>query len=71
MSDEGKEGQTYKMKEKQVGRKAKATVVDDEFFKLSEMSRFLDQEDQKESRRQQEENLRKACTVLFKTAVTV
>jgi U3 small nucleolar RNA-associated protein MPP10 len=61
MSDDGgNEGQTYKSKEKMARKPKKSTVVDDQFFKLSEMSKFLDQEDQRETRRQQEDDMRNA-----------
>ena len=58
MSDEegGGEGQTYKSKERGGGNnRAKGTVVDDQFFKLSEMSKFLDLEDQRETKRRQQQ----------------
>ena len=64
MSD-GDEGQTYRMKEKQQGHKA--TVVDDQFFKLSEMSKFLDQEDQKETKRRKAEDTRLAGLIISKS----
>ena len=64
MSD-GDKGQTYRMKEKQQGHKA--TVVDDQFFKLSEMSKFLDQEDQKETKRRKAEDTRLAGLIISKS----
>jgi hypothetical protein len=52
--DDGEEGGTYRAKERKQSRRS--TVVDDQFFKLSEMSKFLDLEDQRENKRRQKED---------------
>jgi hypothetical protein len=52
--DDGEEGGTYRAKERKQSRRS--TVVDDQFFKLSEMSKFLDLEDQRENKRRQQED---------------
>jgi hypothetical protein len=54
MSDKEEEGGTYRAKERKQSQRS--TVVDDQFFKLSEMSKFLDLEDQRENKRRQKED---------------
>jgi hypothetical protein len=54
MSDKEEEGGTYRAKERKQSKRS--TIVDDQFFKLSEMSKFLDLEDQRENKRRQKED---------------
>jgi hypothetical protein len=54
MSEKEDDGGTYRAKERKQSRRS--TVVDDQFFKLSEMSKFLDLEDQRENKRRQKED---------------
>jgi hypothetical protein len=54
MSDKEEEVGTYRAKERKQSQRS--TVVDDQFFKLSEMSKFLDLEDQRENKRRQKED---------------
>ena len=65
MSDKDEEGgTTYRAKEKRQSKQS--TVVDDQFFKLSEMSKFLDLEDQRETRRhKKDEQTRKGMRTIW------